>query len=331
MHKRIPRLIVMVGLSASGKSSHAKELEKENPTNTIIISSDAIREEICGRVEDQSKNKEVFRIFHDRIRRNLEKKKDVIADATNITIKSRRAILSCVNGLDVHKECHIMSKQFARCLEDNKDREHSVPEDVLRKQLHRFQIPFYEEGWEHILIIPCNNQVHSCEKVTRSVLFSLMYQFDQKNPHHNKTLDEHCMEASDAFCNMLGIKSPLLRCIESFSSGATLHDIGKVFTQTIDEKGIAHYYGHAEVGSYLVLTKLIDPINLKENRYILDCCFLINYHMLPFGWNSEKSIRKWRRIFGEDKFKILRNFHQCDIARDKAKEMEKTIERCKQD
>lgn len=59
MHKRIPRLIVMVGLSASGKSSYAKELEKENPTNTIVISSDAIREEICGSVEDQSKNGEV--------------------------------------------------------------------------------------------------------------------------------------------------------------------------------------------------------------------------------------------------------------------------------
>lgn len=72
MHKRIPRLIVMVGLSASGKSSYAKELEKENPTNTIVISSDAIREEICGSVEDQSKNGEVFRIFHERIRRNLE-------------------------------------------------------------------------------------------------------------------------------------------------------------------------------------------------------------------------------------------------------------------
>lgn len=75
MHKRIPRLIVMVGLSASGKSSYAKELEKENPTNTIVISSDAIREEICGRVEDQSKNGEVFRIFHERIRRNLERKR----------------------------------------------------------------------------------------------------------------------------------------------------------------------------------------------------------------------------------------------------------------
>lgn len=102
MHKRIPRLIVMVGLSASGKSSYAKELEKENPTNTIVISSDAIREEICGSVEDQSKNGEVFRIFHERIRRNLENKKDVIADATNITMKSRRAILNRVNGLDVH-------------------------------------------------------------------------------------------------------------------------------------------------------------------------------------------------------------------------------------
>lgn len=75
MHKVKPRLIVMVGLPASGKSSYVKKLEKENPANTVVVSSEAIREEICGSVEDQSKNGEVFRIFHERIRRNLEKKK----------------------------------------------------------------------------------------------------------------------------------------------------------------------------------------------------------------------------------------------------------------
>lgn len=75
MHKRIPRLIVMVGLSASGKSSYAKELEKENPTNTIVISSDAIREEICGSVEDQSKNGEVFRISTKEFEETLRIKK----------------------------------------------------------------------------------------------------------------------------------------------------------------------------------------------------------------------------------------------------------------
>ncbi len=60
-----PKLIVMCGLSASGKSTIAKELEIKH--NACIVSSDSIREEICGDVADQSKNEEVFKIFHKRI------------------------------------------------------------------------------------------------------------------------------------------------------------------------------------------------------------------------------------------------------------------------
>lgn len=65
-----PKLYIMVGLSGSGKSTIAKEIA-ETEENTIIVSSDAIREELTGKVEDQSKNEEVFKIFHNRIRKGL--------------------------------------------------------------------------------------------------------------------------------------------------------------------------------------------------------------------------------------------------------------------
>ena len=87
-----PTMWVLVGLSGSGKSSIATQIANENP-NTIIVSSDAIREELTGNYENQEHNEEVFKIFHNRIRKNLENKKNVIADATNITMKSRRAIM----------------------------------------------------------------------------------------------------------------------------------------------------------------------------------------------------------------------------------------------
>ena len=71
-----PSLYVMCGLSGSGKSTIAKEYQKKIP-GSVIISSDEIREELCdGDRADQSKNNEVFRIFHDRIRKNLEKHKN---------------------------------------------------------------------------------------------------------------------------------------------------------------------------------------------------------------------------------------------------------------
>ena len=66
MNKK-PKLFLMVGLSASGKSTIAKGLAEDY--KAVIVSSDAIREEICGNVSDQSKNEEVFKIFHKRIRK----------------------------------------------------------------------------------------------------------------------------------------------------------------------------------------------------------------------------------------------------------------------
>lgn len=113
-----PKLYVMVGLSGSGKSTIAKEIA-ETEENTIIVSSDAIREELTGKVEDQSKNEEVFKIFHKRIREELENKHNVVADATNITMKSRRAILSNVRSLDVHRVAYFVPKPFEQCKVDN--------------------------------------------------------------------------------------------------------------------------------------------------------------------------------------------------------------------
>ena len=43
-----PRLYVLVGLSGSGKSTLAAQLA-ENDKNTIVVSSDAIREELTGK------------------------------------------------------------------------------------------------------------------------------------------------------------------------------------------------------------------------------------------------------------------------------------------
>lgn len=69
-----PRLWIMCGISGSGKSTVAAQIAKEN-ANTVIVSSDSIREELTGNYADQEHNEEVFCIFHDRIRRNLENKR----------------------------------------------------------------------------------------------------------------------------------------------------------------------------------------------------------------------------------------------------------------
>lgn len=87
-----PTLWVMVGLFGSGKSSVAKEIA-ENNQNTIIVSLDNIGEELTGDYGNQENNEEVCKVFRKRIREALENNMNVIADATNITMMSRRAII----------------------------------------------------------------------------------------------------------------------------------------------------------------------------------------------------------------------------------------------
>ena len=293
-----PILWVMVGLSGSGKSTIAKKIADDNH-NSVIVSSDNIREELTGDYEDQKHNEEVFKIFHDRIRKNLENKQNVIADATNLTIKSRRAILSKVNGLDIEKICVIIPKPFEKCKEDNLHREHPVPEEVLDKQIRRFQIPFMEEEWDEICIYDISKRGYKPN--TLSLID--MNGFDQKNPHHTMDLLEHCKHATDMFIEKHKY-SP------EFIIGALYHDIGKLYTQTFDENGIAHYYQHHAFGSYLFLTSMYQ---IRDS--VLDTCFVINYHMMPFSWTSDKSNKRWKKIFGEYKYQMLLNFNECDKAR----------------
>ena len=293
-----PTLYVMCGLSGSGKTSTAKKIAKSN--NAVIVSSDEIREEIAGTVEDQSKNNEVFQIFHKRIKDNLVSGKSVIADATNLTMKSRRRILSPLQGMDIRKVCVITPKKYEDCLEDNKNRDHPVPEEVIKKQMYKFQVPFLEEGFDRINSNPDNKKWFS---PILDFKVEMMMGFEQRNPHHTLGLCEHCIKS------YLLIDSRLERILQSpFFDGAKLHDIGKLFTQTFDDTGIAHYYNHENVGSYFLLSQYPNYIR------IVDVCFLVNYHMLPFQWNTEKVRNKYRRIFGKYKYELLMDFHECDLA-----------------
>lgn len=299
----------MIGLSAAGKSTIAKELAKDY--EAVIVSSDSIRKEICGNVSDQSKNEEVFKLFHKRIRKYLHEKRNVIADATNITMKSRRAIINNVKKMDIEIIAYIVPKKIEDCIKDNVEREYIVQEEVIYKQMKRFQIPFLEEGFDKIIVHDFNYDLRY--KLYPLEIIEKMTGFDQKNPHHNMYLEDHCDFTYNKFSDLA---HPYDVYKSGFLLGAKIHDFGKLCTQTIDENGIAHYFGHENVGSYCVLTTLYNPFEeYNTDVFLLDCCFLINYHMMPFNWNTEKTKNKWKNIFGEEKYNMLLKFHECDKAR----------------
>ena len=152
-------------------------------------------------------------------------------------------------------------------------------------------------GWSKIIIHD------EFKNHVRNLVNEIAYMgdFDQKNPHHTMDLYKHCLNTKKLMKEK-GYENPWL-------GGAMMHDLGKLSTQTFDDLGIAHYFDHHAYGSYFVLSRI--PQNLE----VLDVCFLINYHMLPFSWESEKTKQRWRKRFGEYKYKILMDFHECDIQR----------------
>lgn len=299
-----PTLHIMIGLSASGKSTKAKELAIKH--NATVISSDAIRGEF-GEVIDQSNNVEVFKIFHQRIKDNISKGINVIADATNISMKSRRQIFETVKNIDCEIIGYVMTKPVDKCIEDNIYREYPVPHHVIQKQMMNYQIPFYEEGFDKIIIDSYDNGYGDDNFVTTCK--NMMKGFNQNNPHHNEDLLGHCMTVFE------GIRKESDNTL--LLDSAKVHDVGKLFTQKTDENGISHYYQHENVGAYYLLSHyqdLVATLYLSTDE-ILEMLFYVNYHMMPMNWTSDKSVDKWKKIFGEEKFNNLILFNQCDKIR----------------
>lgn len=64
-----PILIMMVGVQGSGKSTIAQHIrDKISSVPVHIFSSDQLREELFGNVDEQNRNNELFRELHRRIK-----------------------------------------------------------------------------------------------------------------------------------------------------------------------------------------------------------------------------------------------------------------------
>lgn len=347
MTKSIPKLTMLVGLSGSGKSTYAYKLYKMNRNNTVIVSSDEVRQAIWGTRTIQDRPDLVFEICHKSIIANLQKGRDVIFDATNLRSKDRRNFLSDIRkAIDAWCECHVLVVPIEKCIENDEYRISVIAvvgEGVIQKQAHKFQIPFKEEGWDEIKLIP-QDGYHFNEatfwRYSLNIFFKAANGFDQHTPYHNLTLLEHAEKHEQFVSNYISNTDldNLPNGIGRALTASILHDYGKIFTHTEDENGIWHYYGHAEYGAYKLLTDTLYPdiiltdkeLGVTHENYlnakmpslteeyldaiqeIMDVVFFVNYHMLPFDWKTDKVKRKYKNIFGEDKFNCLMIMHEAD-------------------
>lgn len=311
---------LMVGLAGSGKSTIAKEIEyaihMSSPKydeygradKIVLISSDDIREEILGDVNDQSQNDKVFSHVHKMIKQAVKDYNHIIVDATNLTIKNRRALLNCLDDKkDYHKIAYIVNTPIAKCKENNSKRDRKVPEYVIDNQAKKFEIPFANEGFNSIFLhhFPAYNCGALKEEVLLNNITSLMDGFNQKNHHHIYDLGTHCRKLHEELSKRTDDK--ILLC------SALVHDIGKLYTGAPKEDGSGEYSykQHNNFGAYYLITNL-EKIESNRLDEILELLFYVNYHMHPFFVQSGKSEKKWKDIFGEEKYNKLFLFNECD-------------------
>jgi predicted kinase len=155
----LPRdaLVVLVGISGSGKSSWAAR----HFGASEIVSSDAFREMVSGDAADQSASADAFRLLHFATRARLRRGLRTVIDATNLTLRARRQLLTTARHAGRPAVAVVFAVPLERCLAQNARRaERRVPESVLRdqqRQLEAARQALAEEGFSAVVTLTASD------------------------------------------------------------------------------------------------------------------------------------------------------------------------------
>ena len=305
-----PKLFMLIGLPGSGKSTFARNRVKFyddcNKTRLEIVSSDDIREELYGTRSCQKDPAIIFEIAHERIINALEQGWEVIFDATNISRKNRASLLKKIPAY-TEKFAQICWAPISTCIERDLKREFSVKADVIWKMAYKFQMPFYDEGFDHICISYPEDFNYKAY-IEEDILNPSNINMSHDSPYHSFSIWEHCKKAEEYAIN------------NKFSSfvvnAAKYHDIGKFFTKSfINSKGEvtdrAHFYNHENVGAWLTLGAFNN--STVDNESIIFTAWLVSQHMSIYALR-QSGRNKYLDHLPHTWYHDLYNLFECDQA-----------------
>lgn len=264
---------------------------------------------VCQNIEHHTHSE--YKAFIKALQEALSYYDNVYAVAPNITTSFRKTLLTLAKNAGADVEALLCVKPVMRCVLDDVTSNSPVGADAILNLMQKFEIPVEEEGFSAIRVFEPltyhRPDVKFLEKLKKK-----MEQCYQHNAYHDHYVADHCDQTSTLFFQ----NYPHYGAEYQFA--ASFHDVGKIFTRTVDDDGTTHFYNHENVGAYFFLSHLRDLeecTGMNRNR-LLDAIALINYHMLPRSWTSQKVKTKWEDRLGVDRIKLIEDFNRCDKSRE---------------
>ena len=144
------KLIVMVGLPASGKSTYTSKYENQNRLS--IVSTDDIRQELYGNPEIQDNGQEVFDLAYQRIEMCLRAGDTVVFDATNLKARNRKYLCKRFRPIADIIIAVYLDVSVDECIARDEHRHRTVGAEVIKRMAASMTIPRLDEGFDLIEI-----------------------------------------------------------------------------------------------------------------------------------------------------------------------------------
>lgn len=177
----VPLLVVMVGVPGSGKSTYAASQK-----GFTVHSSDGIRKELFGNIYNQQDNITVFAECYRRIKNSLLNGDNVIYDATNISIRSRKELLAALKGVDFVAAAVWLDRPYSVCLDWNKKRKATVPPGIVAKMYRTLTAPERKEGFYQIIRITGDGSDYSSLTSCSALISFIRKNRRNQNPEGEK-------------------------------------------------------------------------------------------------------------------------------------------------
>lgn len=143
-----PRVIVLVGLPGSGKSTYIKQY------NLPALSSDALRQLLADDETDQTIHARVFATIRYLLRQRISLGRPVTyVDATHLTPAERRPYIVMAERLGFRVEALFFDVPPEVCKQRNRTRPRVVPDEVIDAMAARLVRPSRAEGFARVWVI----------------------------------------------------------------------------------------------------------------------------------------------------------------------------------